>query len=125
MVSAQGAAQAFEDAGVLGTLFAIIEDVSQIPDALYIYERVRKPRATEVRNRTNAQKLVYGLRDGPLQEGRDKQLAADVPVEGCPNALDDPMFQNWLWGYDAMLDAKQAWDIFMRDKEMAAAKYDH
>ncbi len=102
----------------------MVEDVSQIPEALSVYERLRKPRVAEVIDRTKGQKYVYGLSDGPLQESRDKQLAAAVPVDGCPNALDDPTFQKWLWGYDAILDARQAWDIFMQDKRTVAAKCD-
>ncbi|KAI9698313.1 MAG: hypothetical protein M1820_007475 [Bogoriella megaspora] len=114
---AQGAAQAFEDAGVLGTLFRLIEDPSHVPDVLRIYEKMRKPRAREIRNRTLGQKKTYGLQDGPRQEERDIKLAADVPIEGHPNALEDPVFQKWLWGYDAISESENAWRSFLQESK--------
>ena len=97
----------------------MITNVSQVPDALRIYEQVRKPRTTEIRNRTNAQKITYGLRDGPLQEIRDKELTG-AALEGCPNALEDPTFQKWLWGYDAVTEAQCVWNAFVREKTLIA-----
>lgn len=47
---------------------------------------------------------VFGMPDGIAQQERDAQIAMD-PHEGCPIALADPMFQKWLWGYNAVEDA--------------------
>ena len=74
LFSAQGAAQAFEDAGVLGGIFSQSVERNQIPDALRVFEEVRKPRASDVRHRTLDQKAMFALADGPDQEKRDAQL---------------------------------------------------
>ncbi|KAL9107507.1 MAG: hypothetical protein Q9227_007609 [Pyrenula ochraceoflavens] len=112
---AQSVPQDFEDASVIGTLFSSIKEFSQIPDALRIYEEIRKPRATEVRKRTDAQKIVYGLSDGPEQRRRDQELMAAARGKGFPHAVEDPDFQARLWGYDAELVAKQHWEEFLRN----------
>ena len=39
---------------------------------------------------------MYGLCDSPLQERRDRELTRAVPD------------QDWLWGYDAVLDAEDS-----------------
>ncbi|KAK3313153.1 hypothetical protein B0H66DRAFT_484692 [Apodospora peruviana] len=109
---AQGAAQAFEDAGVLGALFGRLTHVSQIPGALGMFEKLRKPRTTEIGKRVFRQKEMYSIDDGPEQKARDAKLAWGM-MPGSPNALGDPFFQWWLWGYDAMADAEKAWDEFL------------
>ncbi|KAF3766666.1 hypothetical protein M406DRAFT_15900, partial [Cryphonectria parasitica EP155] len=106
---AQGAAQAFEDAAVLGAIFARVSDKMQIPHALEVFEELRKPRANEVKSHTLARKEMYGLHDGPEQEERDGKLALGS-VKGCPDELADPDFQKWLWGYDAAADGARAWE---------------
>ena len=97
--SAQGAAQAFEDAGVLGAIFSELVRRDQIPDALRVFEDVRKPRASAVRHCTLDQKAMYALVDGLEQEARDENLR-----EG-----DDFALFEWLWGYDAVARGHQAW----------------
>ncbi|KAK3689565.1 hypothetical protein B0T22DRAFT_499243 [Podospora appendiculata] len=110
---AQGASMAFEDAGVLGGIFANLADRSDIPDALRVYQQLRKPRADEVRDRTLQQKAMYSLPDGPAQQERDAKLAFKGPLVGSPNALGDPVFQQWLWGYDAEIEGENAWAEFV------------
>ena len=97
---AQGAAQAFEDAGVLGAIFSQSVGHDQIPDALRVFEEVRKPRASDVRHRTLNQKAMFALADGPDQEERDTKLRAGA---------DYGLFQ-WLWGYDAAESGREAWN---------------
>lgn len=108
----QGAAMAMEDAAVLGTLFAKCQKAAQLPDILTIFEHIRKPRATEVRKRSREMRATHGYPDGPLQQERDRQLALE-PFEGWPNAWADPVFQKWLWGYDAFEEAERAWEKYM------------
>ncbi|GKT90205.1 putative FAD binding domain-containing protein [Colletotrichum tofieldiae] len=96
---AQGAAQAFEDAGVLGAIFGQSVGRDQIPDALRVFEEVRRPRASEVRHRTLDQKAMFALADGPDQEERDAKLRAGA---------DYSLFE-WLWGYDAAESGREAW----------------
>ena len=80
--SGQGAAVAFEDAAVLGTLFSKIQRKSQLPYILSIYERLRKPRTTALRSRSQAMRDVYAFDDGPLQQERDRQLQHHAPSDG-------------------------------------------
>ena len=106
---AQGAAQAFEDAGVLGAIFSHSVGRDQIPDALRVFEEVRKPRASDVRHRTLDQKAMFALANGPDQEERDANLRAGGDYE---------LFQ-WLWGYDAAKSGREAW------KRVSTETYDN
>ena len=99
---AQGASQAFEDAGVLGAIFSQSVGRDQIPDALRVFEEVRKPRASNVRHRTLEQKAMFSLADGPAQEERDAKLRAGADYE---------LFR-WLWSYDAAKSGREAWKRF-------------
>ncbi|KAH6708280.1 FAD binding domain-containing protein [Verticillium dahliae] len=100
---AQGAAQAFEDAGVLGAIFSQPVGRDQIPDALRVFEEVRKPRASDVRHCTLEQKAMFALSDGPGQEERDAGLRAGA---------DHGLFR-WLWEYDAAESGREAWEAFL------------
>ena len=46
---------------------------------------------------------------GPRQEERDRQLTQHAPFEGYPNRWADPVFQPWLFGYDAFAEVDVAW----------------
>lgn len=72
----------------------------QIPDALRVFEEVRRPRASDVRQRTLDQKAMFALADGLEQEERDGNLRA---------GKDYGLFQ-WLWGYDAVESGRRAWE---------------
>ncbi|KAF1919308.1 hypothetical protein BDU57DRAFT_491530 [Ampelomyces quisqualis] len=104
---AQGAAQAFEDAGVLGGIFSQSVGHDQIPDALRVFEEVRKPRASNVRHRTLDQKAMFALADGPAQEERDAKLRGGADFE---------LFK-WLWEYDAAESGREAWEKFVATHE--------
>ena len=101
---AQGAAQAFEDAAVLGSLFSHVKENDQIPALLTTYQQIRMSRSVKVLRRSAAMREVFGMPDGIAQQERDAQTAMG-PHEGCPIALADPVFQKWLWGYNATEDA--------------------
>lgn len=105
---------AFEDAAVLGVLFSRIQHKSQLPDILSIYERVRRPRTMRMRRRSRIMRDVYAMTDGPAQEERDRQLLQDVPCEDFPNYLADPVFQKWLFAYNAMAEAGKAWEMYLQ-----------
>ena len=68
----------------------------------------------EVRRRSGAQRYVYEMRDGPIQQERDRQLLQHKPFEGFPNPLADPVLQKWLYGYDAVQEAEKAWEIYLK-----------
>ncbi|KAK4694659.1 hypothetical protein P7C71_g2961, partial [Lecanoromycetidae sp. Uapishka_2] len=106
---AQGAAQAVEDGAVLGALFERIERHSQITDVLAMYERLRKDRTTRVVKGSTALRDIFHMVDGPRQEERDRQLTEHEPFEGYPNRWADPVFQEWLFGYDAFAEVEKAW----------------
>jgi salicylate hydroxylase len=116
---AQGAAQAIEDGAVLGHLLERIEHKYQIPDVLAIYETLRKPRATRVVQGSShmGHKIVH-LSDGPKQKERDRQLLAfqDKPFEGYQNPWRDPVFQKFLFAYDAREEVEKAWEIYLEGR---------
>ncbi|KAL8687848.1 MAG: hypothetical protein Q9218_006093 [Villophora microphyllina] len=114
---AQGAAMVFEDAGVLGTLLSKIQHRKQIPDILLMYERLRKPRTTALRDRSRAMGKIYAYEDGPLQEERDRQLQNHAPFDGYPNFLADQGFQRLLFGYNAIEEANSAWNIYLKGEQ--------
>ena len=51
------------------------------------------------------------MHDGPRQRERDRQLMEfdRNPYEGYPNKWKDPVFQEWLWGYDVESEVASAW----------------
>ncbi|KAG8527881.1 uncharacterized protein KY384_006797 [Bacidia gigantensis] len=106
---AQGAAQAVEDGAVIGRLFEHIKERSQIPAVLKIYEELRKNRTTCVVRGSTSLRDVFHMEDGPRQRERDQQLLESEPFEGYPNPWADPVYQAWLFGYDAFREADEAW----------------
>ncbi|KAH7312712.1 FAD binding domain-containing protein [Stachybotrys elegans] len=106
---AQGAAQAFEDAAALGSIFSKISSKDRIADALQTFESVRKPRVDKILELTLSRKDMYGMHDGEEQQLRDERLALGDDEES-PDYQARPKFREWLWGYDAAADAAQAWE---------------
>ncbi|EXJ85513.1 hypothetical protein A1O1_05877 [Capronia coronata CBS 617.96] len=116
---AQGAAQAVEDGAVLGHLFEKIEHAHQLPDLLTIYEAVRKPRTTRVvQGSSHLGQKIFHLHDGPRQMERDRQLVEfqPDPFEGYQNRWRDPVFQPFLFGYDAQQVVEDAWAVYQQGK---------
>lgn len=110
--SAQGAGQAVEDGAVLSALFEHIENHSQIPAVLSIYERLRKDRTTRVVKESTALREIFHMIDGERQQERDRQLTQHEPFEGYPNCWADPVFQPWLFGYNAFAEVDGAWKLY-------------
>ena len=56
------------------------------------------------------------MHDGPRQAERDRQLVEydAEPYEGYPNKWRDPVFQEWLWGYDGDREVREAWAMYMK-----------
>lgn len=85
----QGAAQAIEDAEALAACLAGCA-AAAVPEALLQYERVRRPRASEVQRMSRGRELRNHLPDGPEQRQRDEELARG-----------DPLRQSaWLYGHE-------------------------
>ncbi|KAI1178248.1 hypothetical protein F4777DRAFT_595297 [Nemania sp. FL0916] len=99
---AQGAAQAFEDAAMLGAIFGQLTSRAQIPSAVAILEELRKPRAERIKQAAIGQKKVFAVPDGPAQVERDAKLAQS-PF-GSENS---PL--RWIWDYDAAVEGEKAW----------------
>src|SRR5579872_1077552 len=89
---AQGAAQAIEDGAALAA--CLKHATFDIPSAFRAYVALRKPRATEVQERSRANSTSFHMPDGPQQVERDHVLATRG-VRGSPEAM------NRLYGYDA------------------------
>ena len=110
---AQGAAQAVEDGAVLGALFERLSSRSQLPDLLTIYEALRKSRTTRVVKGSTALRDIFHMLDGEQQSERDRQLLEEEPFEGFPNPWADPVFQEWLFGYDFEKEVEGAWERYL------------
>ncbi|KAH3671487.1 hypothetical protein OGAPHI_000189 [Ogataea philodendri] len=106
---AQGAAQAIEDAAALSYLFGKLDHKSDIHSLLQTYEDVRKPRATRIVESSAQCQNIYHLPDGQEQEVRDLLCAMDPPEEGCPARWADPVFQEYLFGYNVFEECEKAW----------------
>jgi len=85
----QGAAQAIEDAFVLAACLKAADRMSAA-HALQRYERIRRPRTSQVQVMSRGREVRNHLPDGPEQEQRDAQFANG-----------DPLRQSaWLYGHD-------------------------
>ncbi len=89
---AQGAGQAIEDGAALAACLQQL-GAGAAPQALRLYETVRRPRATRLQELSRHNKLRFHLPDGPRQEERDAELArrGDRSIEAIA----------WLYGHDA------------------------
>ncbi|KAH8815494.1 hypothetical protein F5884DRAFT_180757 [Xylogone sp. PMI_703] len=115
---AQGAAQAVEDGAVLGGLFKKAKNESEMIDALRIYEKLRKSRTTRVVRASTDMGHIMHYPDGEEQRERDRVLTQCEPFDGYPNKWADPVFQKYLFGYDADTEVEEAWSTYEvgRDK---------
>ena len=94
--SAQGAAQATEDAA---SIAACLRTYNSVAEALREYERVRKPRTTYIaRNRRILQEWLH-VYDGPAKDERDRAMANDD--ERNPIYWGWKVRKDWLFRYDA------------------------
>jgi salicylate hydroxylase len=89
---AQGAGQAIEDGAALAPC---LRRAAAAPEALSLYESVRRPRATRLQELSRLNKLRFHLPDGPRQQERDAELAlrGDRSIEAI----------GWLYGHDAAM----------------------
>lgn len=54
------------------------------------------------------------MTDGERQQERDRQLTQQEPFEGYPNRWADPVFQEYLFGYDAFAEVDMAWTRYKK-----------
>lgn len=69
------------------------------------FQQLRLHRVMSIRQRSSEMRHVFGMPDGLGQEERDMQISWGT-YEGSPIALADPVYQKWLWGYDASQEAE-------------------
>lgn len=107
---AQGAAQAIEDAAVLGVVLSRIPNASpaSINKALRIYEEVRKERAETLVDMAAASGRALHLGDGAAKEERDRAFAAAKKGGGpVPDKWADADVQKTIYGHDCMKVAEE------------------
>jgi len=90
---AQGAAQAIEDAFVLAECLRGAA-AGEAPERLQRYERIRRPRATQVQLMSRGREVKNHLPDGPEQAQRDQDLGSGNPLRDSA----------WLYGHDVEAD---------------------
>ena len=103
---AQGAAQAIEDAAVLGVVLAHLPAKAGPPEinkALQLYEKVRKERAETLVDLAAQSGRALHLGDGAAKEERDKQFAALKDGKGpVPDKWADADVQKKVYGFDCI-----------------------
>lgn len=101
---AQGANSSIEDGAVLGNVLAALESKVQLPQALALYEQLRKERGEAIVRETFAQRHDFHLENGPEQRARDELMLSKLGGEidaKFPSRWQCPEVQPWLYGYDA------------------------
>ncbi|KAH6683607.1 FAD binding domain-containing protein [Plectosphaerella plurivora] len=108
---AQGANSAVEDGAVLGLLLGYMRSKDQLPQALKMYERLRKARGDAIVKETFKQRESFHMPDGPKQEARDEIFLSQLgkKLKGpFPSRWTCPEVQPWLYGYNAFDEVKKA-----------------
>lgn len=108
---AQGANSSLEDGAVLGHVLAALKSKAQLPQALQMFQRLRKQRGESIVRETFAQRADFHMLNGPEQEARDElmlsQLGKEIDVK-FPSRWQCPVVQPWLYGYDARKETEAA-----------------
>ena len=108
---AQGAAQAIEDAAVLGVVLDKLPDTSaeSINKALRVYEQLRKERAETLVELAAASGRAMHLGDGEAKKQRDEQFKALKEGKGgpVPDRWADAEVQKMIYGTDVVKVAEQ------------------
>ena len=107
---AQGAAQAIEDAAVLGAVLSRLPDTKpeSVNKALRVYEVVRKERAETLVELAAQSGRAMHLGDGKAKEERDRQFAELKKGGGSvPDKWADAEVQRKIYGHDCMKVAEE------------------
>jgi salicylate hydroxylase len=108
---AQGANSSLEDGAVLGHVLAALESKAQLPQALDMFQRLRKKRGEAIVRETFAQRKDFHMPNGPEQQARDElmlsKLGGEIDVK-FPSRWQCPVVQSWLYGYDAAKETEMA-----------------
>ncbi|BGP21545.1 hypothetical protein JCM10295v2_000420 [Rhodotorula toruloides] len=108
---AQGAAQAIEDAAVLGVVLSKIKSKDEIHKALRVYQAIRKPRADWAVMTAAANGKGLHLGAGKDQEARDAAFRTAKKEGGeNPDKALDKMTQEILYAHDCEVEAANAFE---------------
>jgi salicylate hydroxylase len=110
---AQGAAQAIEDAAVLGVVLSRCPDSSpeSINKSLRVYQELRKGRAETLVELAAASGRALHLGEGAAKAERDEQFAALKEKKGAvPDKWADADVQKQIYGHDCMKIAEESFD---------------
>ena len=107
-----GANSSIEDGAVLGELLGAITSKAQLPQALHLYESLRKERGEAIVRETFKQRHDFHLPDGSEQEARDVIFKSQFEKQSAQGAFPSrwtcPEVQPWLYGYDAVQQVHEA-----------------
>lgn len=111
---AQGAAQAIEDAAVLGAVMGRMPDQAPqtINRTLRVYQELRKERAETLVEMAAASGRALHLGEGAAKEERDKQFAALKEKKGgaVPDKWADADVQKMIYGHDCVKVAEEEYE---------------
>ncbi|WRT64447.1 uncharacterized protein IL334_001379 [Kwoniella shivajii] len=108
---AQGAAQAVEDAAVLGVVLGKIKSKDEVHKALLVYQALRKPRADWAVATAAANGKGLHLGSGAAQEARDAAFKAAKKAGGeNPDKAIDQIVQRTLYAHDCAQEAEDRYD---------------
>jgi salicylate hydroxylase len=106
-----------EDAASLATALSLISSKEQIPEALKLYEKVRKTRAEEIQQSADQTRTALHLPDGEEQRKRDVQMKCAEEAKGkSPDLWSDDAWQRFMWGTDVVRDTVEEWGKMRADK---------
>ncbi|QDS77064.1 hypothetical protein FKW77_007165 [Venturia effusa] len=119
---AQGAAQAIEDAAVLGVALRKLPDTSpeSINKALRVYEKVRKARAELLVDLAAQSGRALHLGKGKAKEERDAAFKAAAKNGKVPDKWADKDVQQMIYGFDAWGETERRFDEIFKELSASA-----
>ena len=112
MDRAQGAAQSVEDGAVLGALFGNLQQKADIRDLLLLYEQLRRPRTTEVRDLSIENGQIFHMLSQGQSNGNDELHQSIRAFGSSHNRFADPGFEEWLFEHDVVAEAEEVQESF-------------
>lgn len=105
---AQGAAQAVEDGAVLGTLLGNLRRKTDIRDRLLVYEELRRPRATRVRELSVENLQIFHMLEcmDRKEGGEGYDGVESLSFSKSHDNWADLDFRDWLFGSDVVGEAE-------------------
>lgn len=106
---AQGAAMAIEDATALGFTLSHLTSLAELPDLLNFFYEARVERVHAIQRGSFTNRFFIHMKDNEQLDARRLVFTAgDYPSSN--NLLGNTLFQDWLYGYDALLDTRERWE---------------